>query len=161
MASLNKVQLIGNLGKDPELKYTPNGTAVCSFSIATTRTYTDKDGNKQDKTEWHNIKVWQKQAEIAAEYLRKGKQVYIEGRLETRSWEQDGQKKYATDIIAERFLMLGTKPSGEGESGQKSSSSRPQQSSQSQPPKKTSEDQPPPFDDGPPDEMSKDEDLPF
>jgi len=151
--------LIGNLGKDPELKYTPGGTAVCSFSIATTRSFTDKDGNKQEKTEWHNIKVWQKSAEIAAEYLKKGKQVYVEGRLETRSWEQDGQKKYMTEIIAERFLMLGQKPSGEGDSGQRSA---PPRSSQTPAPaKKGTEAAPPAYEDYPPDDMTKEEDLPF
>jgi len=112
MASLNKVMLIGYLGKDPELKYTPSGVAVCSFSLATTERFTDKDGNAQEKTEWHNIKIWKKQAEIAAEYLKKGKQVYIDGRIETRSWEKDGQKHYITEIIVNRFLMLGTKPEG-------------------------------------------------
>ena len=115
MASLNKVILIGNLGRDPELKYTPSGVAVCTFSIATTFSWNDQDGNRQDKTEWHNIKIWRKQAEIAAEYLKKGKQVCIEGRLETRSWEQqDGQKRYMTEIIVDRFLMLGRKDDAGG-----------------------------------------------
>lgn len=114
MASLNKVILIGNLGRDPELKYTPSGVAMCTFSIATTRSWTDNDGNRQEKTEWHNIKIFQKQAEIAAEYLKKGKQVCIEGRIETRSWEQDGQKKYMTEIIAFNFFMLGKKDDSGG-----------------------------------------------
>ena len=118
MAALNKVLLIGNLGKDPELKYTQGGTAVCTFSLATTESYKDKDGNRQDKTEWHNIVVWRRNAEVAAEYLKKGKQIYIEGKLQTRSWEQDGQKKYMTEIVVDRFLMLGTKGDSGGGSRQ-------------------------------------------
>ena len=114
MASLNKVLLIGNLGKDPELKYTPAGVAVCNFSVATAEKWTDKDGNTQERTEWHNIEVWRRNAEVAAEYLKKGRQVFIEGKLRTRSWEQEGQKRYAIDIVADRFLMLGTKPEGVG-----------------------------------------------
>ncbi|NQS97474.1 MAG: single-stranded DNA-binding protein [candidate division Zixibacteria bacterium] len=125
MASLNKVILIGNLGQDPELKYTPSGVAVCTFSIATKRTWNDQDGNRQEKTDWHNIKIWRKQAEIAAEYLKKGKQVCIEGRLETHSWEQDGQKKYMTEIIAQNFQMLGKKDDSGGGSERPQSSETP------------------------------------
>lgn len=114
MASVNKVILIGNLGRDPELKYTPSGVAICELSLATTRNWKDQDGNWHDKTEWHRVKIWQKQAERAAELLKKGKQVYIEGRIEYREWEQDGQKRYFTDIVADRFQMLGRKEEGEG-----------------------------------------------
>lgn len=127
LASLNKVILIGNLGKDPELKYTPSGAAVCNFSLATTETWKSQDGTKQEKTEWHNIVVWRKQAEIAAEYLKKGKQICIEGKLQTRSWEADGQKRYMTEIVVDRFLMLGKKEGGDGGGygGQSSSGSGP------------------------------------
>jgi len=148
MASVNKVILIGNLGQDPELKYTPSGVPVCSFSLATTEKWSDKDGNKVEKTEWHKIKVWRKQAEIAAEYLKKGSPIYVEGRLETRSWEQDGQKKYMTEIICDRFQMLGRKEdSGSGGSSSQSSS------------RKTTSSEPP--DEPPPDEFANDDDLPF
>ena len=92
---LNKVQLIGRLGKDPELKYTPNGVAVAEFSLATSSKVKD-----QEVTEWHNIKVWDKRAEVCAKYLKKGSLVYVEGRIETRSWEKDGQKRYKTEIVA-------------------------------------------------------------
>ena len=111
MASVNKVVLIGNLGKDPELKYTSNGTAVCTFSLATTESFKDKNGNRQEKTEWHNIKIWRKQAEFAAEYLKKGKQIFLEGKLTTRSYEQNGQRMYITEIVADKLFMLGPKDS--------------------------------------------------
>jgi single-strand DNA-binding protein len=115
--SVNKVILIGNLGRDPELKYTPSGLPVARFSLATNERYKDKDGNWQDRTEWHNIVAWQRLAEIAGEYLKKGRSVYIEGRLQTRSWEdqQSHQKKYMTEIIAQDLVLLGGR--GEGESG--------------------------------------------
>jgi len=110
MASVNKVILIGNLGKDPELKYTPGGQAVTNFSMATTERWRDKDGNNQDKTEWHNIVLWGRQAEIAKEYLAKGRQVYIEGRIQTRSWDdKDGNKRYTTEIVGQRMQFLGTR----------------------------------------------------
>ena len=108
MASLNKVIIIGNLGKDPDIKYTQNGTAVANFSVATT--FKPKDGD--EKTEWHRIVAWDRLAEIIGEWVKKGSQIYIEGRLQTRSWEKDGVTRYTTEIIAERMLMLG----GKGES---------------------------------------------
>ncbi len=109
MGSLNKVQLIGNLGKDPEVRAIPSGVKVASFSIATSESYTDKSGQKVDKTEWHNIVMWRGLAEVAEKYLRKGKQIYVEGRLQTRSWDdQNGQKKYMTEIIADNIVMLGS-----------------------------------------------------
>ena len=113
--SLNKAQLIGNLGKDPELRYTSNGMAVATFSIATNDRFKPKDSDEwQDQTEWHNIVAWGRQAEIAGEYLSKGGQVYIEGRLQTRSWEgQDGVKRYSTEIVARDMILLG----GRGDSG--------------------------------------------
>jgi single-strand DNA-binding protein len=122
--SLNRVQLIGNLGKDPEIKYTPQGTPVARITIATNERFKDKDGNWQDRTEWHNVTLWQRMAEIAGEYLKKGGKVYIEGRLQTRSWEdkQTGQKRYATDIVASDMILLGGR--GEGGGGDYSGSSR-------------------------------------
>jgi single-strand DNA-binding protein len=114
MGSLNKATLIGNLGKDPEVRAIPSGAKVANFSIATTESYTGKDGQKVDKTEWHNIVMWRGLAEVAEKYLRKGSQVYIEGRLQTRSWDdQNGQKRYTTEIVADNMVMLG-RPTGGG-----------------------------------------------
>jgi single-strand DNA-binding protein len=104
--SLNKVQLIGNLGKDPELKYTSAGVAVATFSIATSDSWKDQEGNAQERTEWHNIVAWRKLAEICGEWLKKGKRVYIEGRLQTRNYEKDGVKRYITEIVADQLIML-------------------------------------------------------
>ncbi|MCK9172295.1 MAG: single-stranded DNA-binding protein [Desulfuromonas thiophila] len=106
--SVNKVILVGNLGKDPELRHTPDGTAVATFSLATSETYKDRDGNKQTKTEWHHIVAWRQLAEICAKYLHKGKQVYIEGKITTRKWQgSDGSDRYSTEIIADQMHMLG------------------------------------------------------
>lgn len=117
MASLNKVTLIGNLGKDPELRYTRNQTPFARFSLATTEVFTT-NGERREKTEWHNITVWGKQAEIAEKYLHKGKQVYIEGRIEYRDYEDNnGLKRYITDIKCDRFLMLGSRSGGGGGGG--------------------------------------------
>ena len=107
MASVNKVILVGNLGRDPEVRYMPNGEAVANFSIATTENWKDKSGVKQEKTEWHNIVMYRKLAEIAGEYLKKGRPVYVEGRLQTRKWEKDGVTRYSTEIIADSMQMLG------------------------------------------------------
>ncbi len=105
--TLNKVMLIGNLTREPELKKTAGGQSVCSFSIATNRSYTDASGQKKDQVEYHNIVTWAKLAEICGQYLTKGKKVYIDGRLQTREWDgQDGQKKYRTEIVAENMIML-------------------------------------------------------
>jgi single-strand DNA-binding protein len=104
--SLNKAQLIGHLGKDPELKYTQAGTAVCSFSIATNESWKDQEGNVQERTEWHNIVAWRRLAEVCGEWLKKGKRVYIEGRMQTRSYEKDGVKKYVMEIVADDMIML-------------------------------------------------------
>lgn len=114
--SLNRVQLIGNLGKDPEIKYTPQGTPVAKLAIATNERYKDKNGEWQDRTEWHNVVLWQRQAEIAGEYLKKGSKVYIEGRLQTRSWDdkQTNQKRYMTEVVASDLILLG----GRGEAGE-------------------------------------------
>jgi single-strand DNA-binding protein len=108
MASVNKVILVGNLGADPELRYTSSGTPVASFSLATRERWTNKSGEKEEKTEWHKIVAWARLGEICGEYLHKGKQVYIEGRLQTRSWEdRDGNKRYTTEIVAQTMQMLG------------------------------------------------------
>jgi len=117
--SVNKVILVGNLGKDPEVKYTPQGTPVAKLTLATNERYKDKDGQWQDRTEWHNVVLWQRLAEIAGEYLKKGGKVYIEGRLQTRSWEdkQTNQKKYMTEVVASDLVLLG----GRGDSGGASS----------------------------------------
>ncbi len=110
MAGLNKVMLIGHLGRDPEIRYTQQGLAVVNFSLATTEQWTDKNsGERQEKTEWHRIVVFGKQAEICEKYLSKGRQVYIEGRLQTSTYEKDGQTHYATDIVASNFQFLGSK----------------------------------------------------
>lgn len=110
--SLNKVQLIGNLGKDPELRYTTAGVAVATFTIATNESWKDQDGNQQERTEWHTIVAWRKLAEICGEWLKKGKKVYIEGRLQTRSYDDKntGTKKYVTEIVADNMIMLDGKP---------------------------------------------------
>lgn len=111
MASVNKAIIVGNLGKDPEVKFLINGDAVCSFSIATTDSWKDKEGQKQEKTEWHNIVMYRKLAEIAGEYLKKGSPVYVEGALQTRKWtNKEGQERYTTEIVANSMQMLGGKP---------------------------------------------------
>jgi single-strand DNA-binding protein len=116
MAGINKVILIGNLGRDPEVSYTPNGLAVAKFSIATSDRWKDKStGEMQERTEWHRITAFGKLGEICGEYLSKGKQVYIEGRLQTSSWEKDGITRYSTDIIANDMKMLGAKGAGAGD----------------------------------------------
>ena len=108
MGSVNKVILIGNLGRDSELRYTPGGAAVATLNMATTEVWNDKQGQKQEKTEWHRIIVWGKQAESLQEYLTKGKQIYVEGRLQTRQWDdKDGNKRYTTEIKADRITLLG------------------------------------------------------
>lgn len=110
MASVNKVILVGSLGKDPEIRFMPNGETVCNFSMATSDSWKDKQGNKQEKTEWHNIVMYRKLAEIAGEYLKKGSPVYIEGSLQTRKWQtKEGQDRYTTEIIANTMQMLGSK----------------------------------------------------
>ena len=115
--SVNKVILVGNLGKDPELRYTSGGTAVATFSLATSERYKDRNGEQQEKTEWHNIVTWRNLAEICGKYLHKGKQVYIEGRIQTRSYDdRDGNKRYITEIVADQMQMLGSKGDDAGRS---------------------------------------------
>jgi single-strand DNA-binding protein len=119
MASVNKAILVGHLGRDPEMRYVPSGDAVANFSIATTESWKDKQGVKQEKTEWHRISMFGKQAEIAGEYLKKGSSVYIEGRIQTRTWQdKEGNERQTTEIVADRMQMLGGKPSGQTESPQ-------------------------------------------
>ncbi len=141
MASVNKAILIGNLGRDPELRYTPSGAAVCTFSIATTEKWRDKQTNEmKESTNWHNIVLWGKQAETAKQYLTKGSPVYIEGRIQTRSWEDNGVKKYITEIVGQRLQFLGRRgaePTGDHDAP------------------------PPPEIDGAPPLTEEDDDLPF
>lgn len=115
MASVNKVIILGNLGRDPEIRYTQGGTAVCQLNVATTRTYTNKSNDRVEETEWHRVVVWGKQAESCGNYLSKGRQVYIEGRLQTRNYDdKDGNKKYITEIVADVVQFLGGR-AGAGE----------------------------------------------
>jgi single-strand DNA-binding protein len=108
MGSVNKVILVGNLGADPELKYTPSSRPLCNLRIATTDVFKDKSGQRQEKTEWHRVTVWGDTAENCNKYLSKGRSVYVEGRLQTRSYDKEGQKHYATDIVADRVVFLGS-----------------------------------------------------
>ena len=118
MASVNKVILVGNLGRDPETRYMPDGGAITNISIATTSSWKDKSGEKQEATEWHRISFFGKLAEIAGEYLKKGSQVYVEGKLRTRKWQdKDGQDKYTTEVIADAMQMLGGRQGMGGEGG--------------------------------------------
>jgi single-strand DNA-binding protein len=112
--SVNKVILVGNLGKDPEVKYTPNGTPVAKFSLATNEKFKSRSGEWQERTEWHNIVAWQRLAEIVGEYVKKGSKLYIEGKLQTSSWEdrQSGQMKYRTEICARELVLLGPRENG-------------------------------------------------
>ncbi|MBU3737125.1 MAG: single-stranded DNA-binding protein [Methylobacterium sp.] len=113
MASVNRVILVGNLGRDPEMRYMPSGDAVATFSIATTETWKDKSGQRQEQTEWHRISMFGKQAEVAGQYLKKGSSVYIEGRLQTRKWtDKEGQERQTTEIRADRMQMLGGRSGG-------------------------------------------------
>ena len=149
MASVNKAIIIGNLGRDPELRYTPSGQAVASFSIATTSRWKNQSGENQESTEWHNIVLWGRMAELAKEYLAKGRSVYIEGRIQTRSYQdKDGVTKYRTEIVGQQMQFLGSRSDSGGSS----------QSSDYTPPPP-----PPPSggDDTPFDNSADDDDLPF
>lgn len=112
MAGVNKVILVGNLGKDPETRRLDSGVAVTQFSLATSESYKDKSGQRVDQTEWHNVVLWRGLAEVAEKYLKKGDQIYLEGKLKTRTWEKDGIKRYSTDIVADNMTMLGKKRDG-------------------------------------------------
>jgi len=117
MASINKVILIGNLGRDPEVRYTPSGAAVCNLRLATTRNWKNRDsGERQEETEWHSVVLYDRQAEVAGEYLKKGRPVYIEGRLKTRKWQdKDGNDRYTTEIVADTMQLLGGREGGSGD----------------------------------------------
>jgi single-strand DNA-binding protein len=113
MSSLNKVMLIGRLGKDPEIRYTPDGAPVANFSLATSDFWTDKGGTRQERTEWHNIVAWNKLADLAKRYLAKGRQVFVEGRIRTREWDdKDGNKRRTTEVIASAIVLIGSRPEG-------------------------------------------------
>jgi single-strand DNA-binding protein len=116
MAGVNKVILVGNLGQDPELRYTASGTPVCKLRVATSERWTDREGNRQEKTEWHSVNFWKRQAEVCAQYLHKGSQVYIEGSIQNDTWEQDGVKRYSYSIQGRVLQMLGSKNDGGGRS---------------------------------------------
>ena len=118
MASINKVFLIGNLGADPEVRYTASGSAVANFRIATSENWTDKNGERQERTEWHRVVVWGRQAEHCGEYLRKGRSVHVEGRIQSREWEdREGQRRFITEIIAQSVTFLGSRGDGGGGGG--------------------------------------------
>src|SRR5499426_2173383 len=125
MASVNKVILVGNLGRDPETRYTTGGDAVTNIRLATTDTWKDKNGEKQERTEWHNIVFYGRQAEIAGEYLKKGRQIYVEGRLQTRKWQdKEGQDRYTTEIVANVMQMLGSRQGMGGGAPERESAGR-------------------------------------
>lgn len=118
MSGVNKVILIGNVGKDPEIRHMENGTIKATFPLATTETYRDRDGQRIEQTEWHNVVLWRGLAELAEKYIRKGKQLFIEGKLRTRSWEdRDGNKRYTTEVVADNITLLGGLQRREGEQG--------------------------------------------
>lgn len=116
MSGVNKAIIVGNLGGDPELKYTKAGTAACNFSVATSEKWNDKEGNPQERTEWHRIVAWGRTAEVCAEYLNKGSKVYLEGRIQTRTYEKDNETKYVTEIVAQDVTFL-SKPQQQQSSG--------------------------------------------
>lgn len=146
---LNKVILIGNLGKDPEIRYTTSGAAVANFSMATTEKFKNKEGEKQEVVTWHNIIVWRQLAEICGKYLTKGKQIYIEGKIQVRSYDgKDGEKRYVTEIVADQMKMLGS--AGDGQRSEGRAASTPPRQSQ----RPASDD----FDDPP---FDPDQDIPF
>ena len=149
--SVNKVILVGNLGKDPEVKYTPSGVAVAKFSLATNERFKDKAGDWQERTEWHNVIAWQRLAEIVGEYVKKGSKVYIEGKLQTSSWEdqQSGAKKYRTEIVARDLVLLGGGNGGQAEESRGDRKDTPPSGHGSRPPE-----------DFQPSEIT-DEDIPF
>lgn len=140
MASVNKVMLIGNLGGDPELRYTPAGSALATFSLATNEVWKDKDGNNQERTEWHRIVTWNKLAENVGEYLKKGSQAYVEGRLTTRNWQdKDGVKRYTTEIVAQTVKFLDRKGEGGGAGRRAAEPPPPPDESAAGPPPRTGE----------------------
>ena len=159
MAGVNKVILVGNLGRDPELRHTPQGQAVANFTLATSENWTGRDGQKQERTEWHRVVVWGKLAELCGKYLAKGRKAYIEGKLQTREWEKDGIKRYTTEIIVDingTMQLLGGRPGSEGDAPRAPRPQRePQQSAPQQRPAPQPAAQPAP------DYDSFDDDIPF
>lgn len=149
--SLNKCMIIGNLGRDPEMRYTPSGQAVTQFTVAVNRNYKDQQGERQEETEWFRIVAWGQQAEFAAEYLRKGNKVFIEGRLQTRQWEgQDGQKRYTTELVANTITNLERRPREDaGFPGDAGGSQEPRQRPQSPGAPRQAEQPEPDYDDLP------------
>lgn len=142
MAGVNKVILVGNLGKDPEVKYLEGGIAIAKFPLATTETIKDKNGQKQDQTEWHNVVLWRGLAEIAEKYLKKGQMIYLEGKIRSRSYDdKDGNKRYITEIVGDTMQMLGKKTDG-GESGSGNASTVSSQDPISMPPATEGDDLP-------------------
>jgi single-strand DNA-binding protein len=134
MASINKVMLIGNLGKDPEIRYMPSGDAIANLTLATTENWKDKSGEKQERTEWHRVSMFGRLAEVAGEYLKKGSSIYIEGKLQTRKWQdKDGNDRYTTEIVANEMKMLGGRASG-GDTGMDQSAPPPRAQRPSSPP---------------------------
>ena len=128
MASVNKVILVGHLGRDPEGKYLPSGEMVANFSMATTESWKDKSGEKKEETEWHRVSFFGKTAEVICEYVKKGSQIYVEGRIQTRKWtDKDGVEKYSTEIRGDRMQMLGSKASGDSERSQQEQQKGPEQ----------------------------------
>ena len=131
MAGVNKVIIVGNLGKDPEVRHLENGATVANFPVATSETYKDRNtGEKREQTEWHNIVLWRGLAEVAEKYLHKGDQVYIEGKLRTRSWEKDGITRYTTEVVGDNMTMLGSRSGGGGNTPPPSTADEPAQPSQ-------------------------------
>lgn len=131
MAGVNKVILIGNLGKDPEVRHLESGATVANFPIATTETYKDRNGNRQEQTEWHNIVLWRGLADIAEKYLKKGNQIYVEGKIRTRSWEdKDGNTRYTTEVVGDNMTMLGGRSDGGSSEGSSAGSNQPAQKTQ-------------------------------
>lgn len=152
--SLNKVMLIGNLGADPEIRYTANGTAVANIRVATAENRKNREGEWEEKTEWHRVTLYSRQAEIAKDYLHKGSKVYIEGRIETRSWDdQSGQKHYATEVVANDVLLLDPKGQGGGAEAPEGAPQRRQQSSGGAGPQRPKS--------APPQDFPAEDDLPF
>ena len=162
MASLNKVILIGNLGKDPETRYAPSGDAICNLTLATTETWKDKStGERREATEWHRVVFFGRVAEVAAQYLRKGSQVYVEGRLQTRKWQdQSGQDRYTTEIRGDEMKMLGGREAANSGNGALQQQQRPQQQA-SQQQQRTQQPQPAPAGGGNSGFGDFDDDIPF
>ena len=160
--AVNKVILIGNLGQDPELRYTGNGTAVCNLRIATNESYKDQEGQLVEKTEWHSVVAWSRLAEICGEYLKKGSRVYFEGSLQTRSWEdRDGNTRYTTEIKAREMMMLDSRGGDVDDSNYDQRRSQPQQQRQPQQPQQQRQPQPQTQSQTPDNSFAPDDDLPF